>query len=82
MGNTVDKQEEIIVEAAGSGTNTANQSAQAGINRTEWLMLILFAIVIICILCYGLKIVRRKLRKMIREEVHLHEVRKSTTNLA
>ncbi|KAK9877277.1 hypothetical protein WA026_017669 [Henosepilachna vigintioctopunctata] len=81
MGNSQHKQEEIIVEAAGSGNNQAVESATQRIDRTEWLVIALVCIIAIIVAVMGWKKIKTALRNMIRQEIRSNEIRKSRQQL-
>ncbi|KAK9878620.1 hypothetical protein WA026_022881 [Henosepilachna vigintioctopunctata] len=81
MGNSQHKQEEIIVEAAGSGNNQAVESATQRIDRTEWLVIALVCIIAIIVAVMGWRKIKAALRSVIRQEVRSSEMGKSRQQL-
>ncbi|KAK9887267.1 hypothetical protein WA026_021119 [Henosepilachna vigintioctopunctata] len=81
MGNSQHKQEEIIVEAAGSGNNQAAESATQRIDRTEWLAMAHFCIIAIIVAVMGWRKIKAALRSVIRQEVRSSEMGKSRQQL-
>lgn len=82
MGAKNSKQEEIIVEAAGSGNNNAAQSASQGhITLTDWLLITVLVVIAIICLLYGVKKLLKSMRKIAKQEIQMHELRKSQAEL-
>jgi len=82
--NSSQKTEEIIVNAAGTGNNNANQSASTSqeLSRTDYILFVLTAIFCVIALIYVIRKMKKDLRDMVRREVHLHSVRTSQASIS
>lgn len=76
------KTEEIVVNAAGVGSNKAQEStSQDQISRQEWLIILLVAMVGIAGIYFFAKKLITKVRLVMREEIDLNELRRSRESL-
>lgn len=81
MGTKQSKEENIVIEAAGTGTNTANQEVP-GLTKTDWLL----GVVIICLLIGFTLFVAHKcktgMKKLIRKEIYRIELGRSQADVS
>lgn len=74
------RQEQIIVQAAGSGNNKASETASQ-MTKTDWLLIALLILVVCAILHFCIRKMMRKFKNTIRQEIRLQEIQKSCTSI-
>lgn len=79
MGTTQSKKEEIIIETSGTGNNQSSQSME--ITRGEWMLIGVFIVMGVILAAYGVKKLKSSLKSIVRQEIRLHELRKSQPQL-
>lgn len=77
MGNKESKTEEIVVQAAGVGSNKSLQSTEQPFSRNEWMTGGLLVMVILAFFLYGFQRVWKATRLMVQREIQKNDLRKS-----
>lgn len=75
------KREEIIVQAAGTGTNNSAQQYGNSFKVTEWLLLAIVILIVIFLITRIIKKMKRDNRAAIREEIRMHAARSVADNI-
>lgn len=78
MGTKQSKEEQIIVQAAGTGQNNATQEQ---FSRTEWLLAAIILFLGVVVLLAAIRYCRHQLRRIVRQEIAKSELSKSRENV-
>ena len=76
--NSNEKEEQIIIQAAGMGSNEAKETAE--ITRSEWLLITLIVLAVVVVIYLSLKKLIKSLQKMISTEIRRQNIRGSLPN--
>lgn len=69
--------EKIEIQAAGTGTNKANQS-DSTFDHTDWMLVVVLILVFLGLLFVIVKRIQKHMKKTVIHEIELHELRRST----
>lgn len=76
-GSKYAPREKIEIQAAGTGTNKANQS-DSTFDHTDWMLVVVLILVFLGLLFVIVKRIQKHMKKTVIHEIELHELRRST----
>lgn len=69
MGQKQTKEEQIIVQAAGTGNNEATEKQQVTWGATQWLLVAIIALLVLFAIYYVIKKAKEYIRTLARKEI-------------
>lgn len=79
-GPKYEPREKIEIQAAGTGTNKANQS-DSHFDHTDWMLVVMLIIMFTGLVWYVIRKVHNHMKKSVIHEIELNNLRRSTMML-